>query len=122
MADGKWRAGTPSNLFSLSLGYWLRVPRTLKMRRGVYSLRAINRCNASTPPFSSVWQIAVGVVSAFKTPHTSLPRPPFGGVRLKQHSPTEHAPPARRALQREAAGGIGQTFAVEKLARLTYVN
>lgn len=59
----------------------MRVPRTLKMRRGVYSLRAITRYIALTPPFSSVWQIARGMVSAFKTPHTSLPRPPFGGVR-----------------------------------------
>jgi hypothetical protein len=45
---------------------------------------------ASTPPFSNVWQIAGEMVSAFKTPHTSLPRDPFGGVRLK--------------LRREAAG------------------
>jgi hypothetical protein len=30
----------------------LRVPRTLKMRRGVYSLRGITRYIASTPPFS----------------------------------------------------------------------
>jgi hypothetical protein len=75
----------------LSLEYWLRVPRTLKMRRGVYSLRGKARYIASTPPFSSVWQIAGGMVSAFKTPHTSLPRHPFGGVRLK--------------LRREAAGG-----------------
>ena len=63
------------------------MPRTLKMRRGVYSLRGIARYIASTPPFSSVWQIAREMVSAFKTPHTSLPRHPFGGVRLKQRRP-----------------------------------
>jgi len=82
----------------------LRVPRTLKMRRGVYSLLAITRYIASTPPFSSVWQIAGGMVSAFKTPHTSLPRPPFGGVRLKHRRPHRTRRTARRGPRREAAG------------------
>jgi hypothetical protein len=56
-----------------------------------------------TPPFSSVWQIARGMVSAFKTPHTSLPRPPFGGFRLKQHRPHRTRRTARHGLRREAA-------------------
>jgi len=34
------------------------------------------------------------MASAFKTPHTSLPRHPFGGVRLKQRRPL-FFPPAQ---------------------------
>ena len=64
----------------MSWEYWVRVPRTLKMRRGVYSLRVKARNTAPMPVFSSVWQIAWGLNSAFKTPHTGLPRRPFGGV------------------------------------------
>src|SRR5215470_11709689 len=50
------------------------------MRHGVYSLRGRAGYAAPTPPFSSVWQIARETGSAFKTPHTSLPHHPFGGV------------------------------------------
>jgi hypothetical protein len=32
------------------------------------------------PLFSNAWQIAWGRNSAFKTPHISPPRQPFGGV------------------------------------------
>jgi hypothetical protein len=58
----------------------VRLPRTLKMRHGVYSLRPKARNTAPTPVFSSVWQIAWELNSAFKTPHTRFPRRPFGGV------------------------------------------
>src|SRR5262249_50951108 len=38
-------------------------------------------------------------------PHTSLPRPPFGGVRLKQCRPHRTRRTARRGLRREGGGG-----------------
>ena len=59
----------------------MRVPRTLKMRRGVCNLRRTARCTAPAPLFNSVWWIARPRTDfALKAPHTSPPCHPFVGV------------------------------------------
>ena len=69
-----------------------------KTRHGVYSLRGRRAGYAApTPPFSSVWRIARETGSAFKTPHTSLPHHPVGGVRTTPLGLLLDAPRRREA-------------------------
>jgi hypothetical protein len=71
------------------------------MRRGVCSPRGRARYTAPTPPFSSAWQIVRGMDSAFKTPPTSPPRHPFGGVSSKGYFPQSSS------ASRLTAGALG---------------